>query len=1056
MKRITGVLCWLTVVPLSTLAAGTSFFWHGGAWGDYGDPANWTVGDPVAPATDTSANPASIIPGADDWLYPKYQNNSAKFDLGGEVRLIQSISTDGKNNYPNDVTTTTFALTNGTLKAVHLSGRRQSWTVWNGADYDVTTADSESTLGWGGGEPTINIKSGGRFTLNAVWLRNQSSQLTVDEGGYACINLNKGHAAIHRGVGNTTYSRWQNSGTLELPQGLVFYSTQSGSEREWGKTSWRLVQHKGTMLIGGNVTRNGKTTYPINFTALGGMVVFSNSVSFADSGYACVSNTVTFECVKDAVGDLTGFAFGDDATVVKTGPGRLLLTEMPPTLEVEAGEVAFKSVFSGCPIALAADVRVVFATKDFSTVTATDLTGWADADFAIEPGVFETGDTVVASGDADLLARVADRVNENLPAGAPFAAVATNGRVRLMAGADAFFDATKSGDLTDAGAWGGTVPPASATVAISGAGKVGFTAASTPFAKIIVRSGATLEVSGGTEEEPVDLPDVLLEDSGTLRIAEDAWVKIEKGFSSSGLRETLPVFEVATGAVAKVGWIAATSAQPAVARFKNVDIRHYGTIRVSVSSSSWGQVTIGYATPSETSLIAYRCEGGRFYRDRGSSSTADWGGTAGRVNFLCPEAGGRVQAVGDIVLRDYQSMPRSNISNYGYNIGLGNPIDEPFTVVCSGTTLLEPNGPTVFGGAAELTFRDSAALTRTPSMHHPNCPSCVHFTERATAVFEAGTYYHLFYSHPNDWMKANQVGSRLLTGEDGFVSLTFRNARASTIQNGGTSNAVVRMENSAFEVGYKHPIGNGSTPAPNTVDISMFDGAKAIDVPAGSLLTVRATSESSYSSFSVGNYQWDRRLYLDRPLTGGGDVSVSNILTGTFAKYDMCLAIRCGSNELTGEIEAQDNVLAHVVFQDGANWAGTVVANGRVSLSKDVTVTNETEIATLGAAEVSFNTIRFAGAFPIRVWETDGVKTCDVVNLAAATSGTGGFEILPQDGYEPQIGDTFRLGTYPADAVLPPVRTRHWRIEAEAIDGDEAHVALKLVHFIPGMILFVR
>lgn len=1062
MKTAKCIRLCVTCVLLSLSAmanAGSAFYWKGSDWGSFADPANWTVGAADFPYADTDGNPSVRIPGAGDWIFP-VTDITYNLDLGGGDYVIEGIH---EANHSISKSFQKFQFSNGVLRVrcdVDLTERRLGWTVCRDATYEVAATGDEVSWGWGGGAPTIRVSDGGRYLFSANWLRNQCSTLTVDPGGFARISLKDGRAAIHRGVDAQTYSLWQNSGTMELPQGIGFWSTQSGTEREWGETSWRIVQREGTMLIGGNITRNGMTTYPINFTALGGTLVFSNSVSFADSGHACLSNSVVVDCVRDATGDLSGFAFGDGAAIAKRGPGLLNLRETPSQVSVESGAVRLTGAFGGRKFSFASGVRVVFAAKVPSTVSAADWTGWPLADYEIDESVFAVGDTVLVSADEGLLDAVAAKINARLSASLPYAAEAVDGRIRLRARFDAIFDAAKVGDLSDASGWGGGPPPPSATVALSGAGTVAYTANSPSFAKVIVRDGATLEVTGGTEESPVVLPPILLEDNGRLRVAEDAWVSIENDFASTGLRDSLPVFEVATGAVAQVCWMEASAKQRAVARFKNVAIRHYGTIRMPVMRTKYGQVTIGYAEPGEIALIAYSCEGGRFHRARDSWDMADWGGVAGRVNFLCPAVGGRVQAVGEIVLHDYLGEPRINICNYGYDIGVNNPPDEPFTLVCSGATLIEPNGPTVFGGAANLVFRDESALTRPWRMHHPNCPTHVRFTDLATATFGPGTKYHLFYSHYSYWLPEEQVGTKLLSATGGHVALTFQNAVASMVRCGGVSNAVVRMIDSSFEVGYRHPTGNGSTPPPNTVDISMFEGAKAIDVPEGSLLTVCATNEESYSSFLTKDYQWNRRVYLDCPLTGGGDVSVSNHLPaidGMLADWDMCLAIRCGANTLTGEIRAQENVPAHVVFQDGANWAGTVVANGRVSLSRDATVTNEAEIAALGPASVAFGSIRFENrTFPIRVWSVDGVKSSDAVDFASPVSGRGALEIAPQLGYEPEEGDRFLIGTYPAGATLPRIVPNGWRLEPLPVAGDSARVRLGLVRRHKGFCVTVR
>ena len=128
----------------------------------------------------------------------------------------------------------------------------------------------------------------------------------------------------------------------------------------------------------------------------------------------------------------------------------------------------------------------------------------------------------------------------------------------------------------------------------------------------------------------------------------------------------------------------------------------------------------------------------------------------------------------------------------------------------------------------------------------------------------------------------------------------------------------------------------------------------------------------------------------------------------------MKLAVTNGANTATGRAFVADTAggaPAALVFADGANWAGEVVADGRVSLTNLVDES--------AAANVSFGAIRLDADFPLRVWKTGGaIVANDKVNLASAPTGARTITFAEMD--EPlENGDKFEIGLYPQDAALP-------------------------------------
>jgi hypothetical protein len=137
-------------------------------------------------------------------------------------------------------------------------------------------------------------------------------------------------------------------------------------------------------------------------------------------------------------------------------------------------------------------------------------------------------------------------------------------------------------------------------------------------------------------------------------------------------------------------------------------------------------------------------------------------------------------------------------------------------------------------------------------------------------------------------------------------------------------------------------------------------------------------------------------------------------------------------------------------FADGANWAGTVVADGRVSL------TNLENAASV--SEVSFGTVDFAGDFPLKVWKVDGSFVSDKVNLSNPVTGVGGFKPVPQNGFRFTQGDTFVIGKWKASAVpedLAYGMAYKWQMSVTPAD-EEGYVLVSARYTPPGTVVVVR
>jgi hypothetical protein len=180
--------------------------------------------------------------------------------------------------------------------------------------------------------------------------------------------------------------------------------------------------------------------------------------------------------------------------------------------------------------------------------------------------------------------------------------------------------------------------------------------------------------------------------------------------------------------------------------------------------------------------------------------------------------------------------------------------------------------------------------------------------------------------------------------------------------------------------------------------------------PFEALGKVRIEPESTLwmqSSSDLEGTEWDREfLVSDVPVTGAGNLVVTNGVSG----YGLSLTFVSGENTATGKISVAPSAdPTAIYFDNGANWAGTVVADGRIS------VTNTANPSAPGT--VKFGAVEFNGEFPLKVWKVDGAYVSDKINGVASVSGVGGFKPIPQNGFRFTQGDTFLIGEWEASAV---------------------------------------
>ena len=1040
----------------------------------------WTFNDPEAWLATTSSeppysfpgtggtiadrNPERLIPGEGDLLYMSGWN---KLNLGGEEFTIAMVSSKFKADDGLSANTGgNLYLTNGVLNVTDGIGPRYGLEIYNGATLRLL-AGSEIHVSWGYGSLLpVNVHSGGRLELLGAF-ETQTMSMGIDQGGVCYFNPTR----WRQHGGSAQNSVINVAGTLDAPMGFLWTVTAGSG----GKGSL-TANISGRVVLGGNFSRNGHNqAFPFSVNVEDGATIHaaSNTVKFTDlTGMTFKQNaTVALQADADAVLDVSEFAAESGVTLNKTGPGVLKIGMLDPeALNVTAGSVVLSgAVPSGLSVSSGAAVEVssegltlpdVFAAGSAlrlkSSETRIDSLAYlSDVSVDVDWSVISVGSVVMRSADAGVLAAMKTRLSPSLPEGRSLSI--SGDALRLVEGASYEFDATVSGDLSDLSAWGGLPEiPVGESVNVKGAGTVLFTASSPSFAGITVQEGATLSVVGGTESSPVVLPPVNLAYQAKLLVSTGSYAVLTNGFSTAANALELPVFEIATNATA---FMTAPDYPASALKFKNVDIRLYGQLKLPMASWNSTQydgnkVYFGTADAGETSYFAMTADGGTVYDPCNSSlGYVTWGGQS-QTLFACPANNGRVHVVRDIVLRNYRKLPENLYQSTGVDVGWQNPVDEVFNLICEGDTVLVPATKCSFGGGARVIFRTGTSFDKKPEFNNNVLSGGVRVEGDARFVFEGDAWFQLPNTKYESFSSANRGdGANFNPSADDTPVVTLRNgAHLDIWRSFGNAKGIAEVEDGSWDVGQRAPVSSWMNTEPVdkwpgfcSTNQPAFNGFKAVNIALGGTLSIRATDthESDFWRGWTESYRkWDRVTSVGAPLTGGGSLLVTNTLTDA---HTLTVTVIRGDNTATGEAAASDTPLgrSYLKFADGANWAGTVVANGYVSLgnlSDDDPVTAD------------FGSIRFAGAFPIRVWKTGQGLVNDVVNLSAAATGVGGFAVVPQNCSASECSE-ITVGKYPSGAPLPPTM-RGWYLTSTPVADDPAKVWLRLRR--RGLIISVR
>ena len=1034
VKNVTIVAC-LGMMYLSTGSADV-FYWQGGnGFADFTDSGNWKVLVEGGALAETDR-----IPGATDRIWTGVPAGGAHigyFDMGGGEHTVAGYSagakTDNWKTYYVDVSNGTltvvrpdsaFSITNG---CGYLA---RKYTIWDGGTLIYPTDTVDRALASSGLIETWTVKSGGRMELYGRYrIANGSTS-----GNYALSIVEAGGEMVFapEGFGADTYNRSgfgiDNYGTFLDQKGFVcnLYGHLPVGDATVGKDRIRLRQMSGRMLLGGDFAKTaGQASVPayVSFELVGGRLEVTNDVSFYTAPAAKGSfGEQVFASMPDGADaildvkanssiDMSIFTFGENAKLLKTGPGRLKIRNCPAVLNVEEGTIFISPETDLSRMNLSPGVTLGFTGAG---IELDSLDNAGNLRFTVSDD-FPALHAVLTSSDADLLETVKSNFDKPSSFDGYELSIVGN-RLMLLSSSQSHFVSAGESDLGEAENWtDGSVPENSAAV-IRGEGTIGVISGSTPaFSSITVAGGGTLRISASH----IDLPEIRLEHSARLILDEGVWASLSNGLECVATSEQLPVFEISTNA---------TLAVPGATEFKNVDLHLYGLIDVEKGpSSDKHYIAFGSSRKSgEVVYFAMTCIGGTVRHP----AVCDYG-----QRFVYSENGGRVRVVRPILLKDYRRDLCGGFNLNGPWFGYGNPSDEEFEVVIDGSDM-EICRTCSYSGNGTLRFVNGSRLISLST--HPGYSTVFSLGGKIKLIFEDGAGFVYPRAGSNPLVNSSESGVPAITlGAGGYLDVHALN---------GNSKAVLVASNGVWCVDALPVIPYDKLPFPPDGDVrnwitEPFTGLQRVDVKPDSSLVLASANRLGMS------VQQDRFACLpDVPIAGAGGLVVSNGVAG----YGFTVVMTSGGNEAGGTLKVHPSGdPTMLLFNDGANWAGTVEGCERVSF------TNLVDAA--APASVEFGALELTGDFPVRFWKDGASITNDMIALGSALSGNGRIVPVSVGGKSPVSGDFIVLGAYPAEAGIPDANLiyRAWRFETAPTDNPD--VVLLGCRYMPkGTVMVVR
>lgn len=1034
-------------------------------WHSWGDSANWV---------DSSGNHVTAYPSSAEDNIDVCDYKKQMFDLDNTSYTIGKLTEKTwRNGVACGFRNGNLTFSAGTTKFATYS----TITITNA----TVTFDTGSTVEFGvdyssGVATDIRIQDGGCLEIFGGFNARVSSIDIADGGVFRWGNTAKAKDA-------NANKDWciYNRGTLDWPNGFRSYNSA------WSFRPLIRQYDGGEWILGDELKYNENIYFRIELH--GGAVLATNNVAFKlrknneyDAAYAkfmpdaeVTINVADGFTVDMATSSSTQVPFsyepGEDGTnytkITRTGAGALLLADVPYSLDLQSGTTIFSAnsrtamgtlnVGSGQSFAFAnvgttlqsldGNAGVITIAKPGLTVGALAQNATLTGAFVVPVAAFNQGEVIVSTPSAALRAKIkADIAAEFEDAGV---GIVESGDELVVGAPTYIFDSTTVTDLNDPAGWQNGLPVAGKDVVVSGVGVHAVVTANLTnvWNSITVQDGAVIEIAA----TGLEVPGIVLKGTGSMLVSADFSMP---SVSCSTIGVDFPTLTVATGATLTV---------PAGQKFGNVRIILCDGS--SLRAASDGSLVFGYAANGETAYFAMCATNATIAVT--NSLAAESGASAynglARIDFASPAVGGRVVVPEPIVLKNINfERGYATEGHYiydGFAFGLNNPEDEAVKVVIDNSFVIFGEHSWVAGGV-NLVMTNNAVLCRSI---FPDAE-----TRRRTddARNEGDKTDNWFNLHINDLAVLTLVdGGELrmgvgpVNGEkySGLLSLSPSmdgHAGVEVLEGGigcwyksnGQQHKDVYNNQWADPVTHAH---KGSVRfADGVMDVfkdywwgygnrsHIFYNMAAVNVAGGTTMTIRCVPDKLAT-----NWQHIEAFEVESPFSGGGDVVVTNAWDGK----TMCAIVTSGKNACTGTIYAADcegTAAAGLYMADGANWAGTVVANGRMSLVDASVFSGDSIVTSTGAVAVAFGALDLQADFPVRIWKTgDAVTTNDVLNVGSYINNGGKLVPTLVGEGEFAIGDEIVLGTINKTGTSPRLPAG-WLAKRVAIDGDDAHERL--------------
>ena len=557
-------------------------------------------------------------------------------------------------------------------------------------------------------------------------------------------------------------------------------------------------------------------------------------------------------------------------------------------------------------------------------------------------------------------------------------------------------------DLNDTNGWAGGVVPSGQEVSIDGVAlEISYDVPE--FSSVTLKNGAKITVA-----KDISLPSLNLM-SGTELIVKSGYVLTLSAVPSVSFEDSdsfsLPVIKIEKGG---------TLLLPTTSNFRGMKIDIQGTLQML----NKGDLVFGYADAGEVVPFGLSINGGSVILPEGN------------INFACPEEGGTVVAA-DGYPWNVVSATLTPGSAYGFNFGKGNDDTKEINVVFENTRLpYSATGVYYIQGALSVSLKNDSVLHK--DMHSGYGESMLYVEDKSKLVFDNATLYWGSGAHDGS---AGSGALYLNPIEDNWCSLDIKNSLFFYHHLTSNRKAVIKLDNAIYNC--KDTIWNYLMPF-HGKDVSKDGGAynpAYVDLSGDVKFHLRTSNINMLVPQNV-SFKGVGGIVLACP---GEEYRVST------------LAILNGENTASGAVIADNG--CKVYFNDGANWAGTVVANGNAHVYNkyaDNVYTHDSP------ASVTFGALDLQADFPVKVWKDENGKISGNDALNVGEYRNNGGRLVPELASEGVfvLGDKFVVGKISKSSPLPRV-AKGWSASRKPIPEDADNDMLMLSNAV-GFIMVIR